>query len=421
MSQSLRHSLLLLATDGAAPSGVAATVAAVSTVSASLAVPKRLAAVVASAAVVSAAVTGPATGGPGDTNILAHPAAFRRNGSTSWITTQGQNEIVFNFVGTSLSVEIDDSGPAGAGAVSNDRFNLSVSIDGGVYGGGGTAISGGVTDLGGNIKRLPLASGLSSGTHTARVLILRGGNNTLDLIGAADPPTGALVIRRFCASDGSDLATAPFTWLRTNTMVSYGDSRGYLGVSGYGVANWLGAIASALDANDVRIVNAGQGVAHTNVSITPTLQDGWDLYYTGQARPTMADVEYVCVFSFGANDVTGVVSNATYQAAVEEILTGVLALYPSAIVFAMPDVGGFYRTPFLAAVAAVGSARITLIDLYASRPEYQPHFDNSPSSTATLYSSDGVHTAQAGIPIIGGWLAGAVARAVAGRARRRPQ
>lgn len=356
-------------------------------------------------------VVGP-EGTPADTNILAHPAAFYANGTTSWITTTDPNEILFAFTGTSLSVEIDDAAIAalGGGATAQDHFMIACCIDNGDYGAALTALNG--SNIGSNVYRVALASGLANTLHQVRILITRPIDSDLDLY-TNNPPTGALIINRFCDASGGSLVTSAYSYLRSKTLVTYGDSR-----VEPGRGNMAGILAASLDAYDIRVTHQGQGMvrnpgngqASTHI---PDLATSYGNYWTGRARSTMTDVTYVAVYSFGANDIG--LSGATWQANATTVLTGLLTLYPNATILAIPDIGSRFRTELLAAIAAVGSPRILTVDLFASHPEFSAQFQATASGVdpATLYSIDQLHLSTIGIGVLGGEIAGLAVRAVA--------
>lgn len=351
-------------------------------------------------------------GDAADANIFAHPSVFRTSGTT-WQTVAGSNEIIFDFDGTSLAVEIDDTLLRVAGSTAiNDRFSLSSVIDGISTNAGTTTASGGATDLGGNQYRCTLATGLAAGRHNFRGMVKRPGSNTYSLKDA-DPPTGSLIIKKFVKSDGSALTTyATPALLRPKTMVTYGDSRAALGISSYDMGNPIGVLAAALQCNDVRIVNTGMGLKNSTISITPTLEDCWDEYWPGVARPVASDVDYVWApFSMGPNDAVALVTGPNWQAALSTIIAGCLTLYPNATILVAPDLGNNYRAEALAAVTAAGSSRVKIVDLYSETTEYKDHYDGSPA-TASFYSTDRTHLATLAMPIVGGAIAGATFRAL---------
>lgn len=371
-------------------------------------------------------VIDPPPGTPGDPNVRHNSAHIYLNGTTAWVTTQVGAFWEFEFDGTSLACEIDSS--RYSGAASGNSPIMHASIDGGVWTTDLTVLGNG-TDLSAGAKtlfRLALVTGLTNTRHTARVFFAAQ-DNVLDRWAAVSSfPEAALIITKFCKSDGSALTTYAPTWSWSTQAICFGDSRTQN--NNYDVDGWWNAVCAGLDAAPVYVAHQGEGLHNPSpTNGAEALVNSYNLMWAGTSRPSDSTMDTVFI-NLGPND--GGESNATIQADMETVLAGLEALYTNAKIFAIIGPGDYFASAVTAAVAADTSGRAFLIDMDAFQPEYTSHWDgnNDPS----IWSLDGLHMNAAGEIAIGGMvlrlaiqaapsIAGISSGSGAGGSRRRPQ
>ncbi|MGI4945053.1 MAG: hypothetical protein ACRYHQ_31580, partial [Janthinobacterium lividum] len=119
----------------------------------------------------------------------------------------------------------------------------------------------------------------------------------------------------------------------------------------YGLRDKLGAEISLGCYSAVAVSGAGWG----NV---PSIDNNFRYLWNGQARPTSPAPDLI-VLEGGTND--GTVASSTFIANYTQLITDILAFYPTSKLALMQPFRPIHAADIQAAMAAVGSGRVTYI------------------------------------------------------------
>jgi lysophospholipase L1-like esterase len=290
----------------------------------------------------------------------------------------------FGFTGTQLALEIDTSSLSGLTTANYPK--LRVSIDNAV-----------TTDhqLPASGKNLLLASGLSSGSHTA-LIYYAFDSDTAD---KWTNPYECVKITNLGVDAGGALEAASGTIaLKTRKVILYGDSitRGNnsTGTSGNqltkGDAWWIFGrfLAEALDAEVGIVGYGGQGYVAAGASNVPALGTAWDDYSNGLTRldgsGLFTPVPFAVISCHGTND-RGQTDGAVQSAVEARIAAWRTAAGADAWIFICDNPGRWKASALAAAVAAAGDSKCEYIPVPASIA------NGLGNSGANLNTLDGLH------------------------------
>jgi len=218
-----------------------------------------------------------------------------------------------------------------------------------------------------------IATGLSSGTHTAEVVV------SSSHLGARYDATNryAEIISYGARVPTGQTVSASQT--RPRLIVGYGDSnsegsQSVVDGTSNSVVSFSQLLADAVGANLALTSVPGQGwITTPSPGVIPTMQNGWDLNPSGSSKLTTGmlvpepNLIFIC---HGQNDSSSVTTDAA--STINEILSATT----TATVVVMCPCGRSRRSELIAAVAAVNSARCVF-------------FDN-PTNWLTSYSYNGL-------------------------------
>jgi len=282
-----------------------------------------------------------------DSALYYTPIAWVGSGRTK-ASSQPGALLRFDFTGTRAGVIFDASSQAAN--TSDIRTKMAYRIDGGSW----TYHTFSTPEL----TYKEIATGISSGTHTAEVVISYsflgtryGSDRYAEIISyGARVPTGQTV-------------TASQT--RPRLIVGYGDSNSegsesVVDGTSNSVVSYSQLIADLVSANLALVSVPGQGwITTPTEGVIPTMQNGWDLHPSGASKLTTGmlvpepSVIFIC---HGQNDSTSVTTAAT------STINEILAATTSCTVVVMCPAGRSRRSELIAAVAAVNNARCVFFD-----------------------------------------------------------
>lgn len=203
-----------------------------------------------------------------------------------------------------------------------------------------------------------IATGLSSGNHTAEVVISYsflgtryGSDRYAEIISyGARVPTGQ---------------TVSASQVRPRLIVGYGDSNSegsesVVDGTSNSVVSFSQLLADAVGANLALTSVPGQGWITTPTDgVIPTMQNGWDLQPSGASKLTTGaltpepNVIFIC---HGQNDSSSITSAAT------STINEILAATSTCWIVVMCPCGRHRRSELIAAVAAVNNPRVLFFD-----------------------------------------------------------
>lgn len=309
--------------------------------------------------------------GRNDASLYYSPYTWDDDG-TAKIANSNGSYLRFNFTGTSLAINIV--------ALSG----LSVYPTFRVYVDNQPAVD--VTPTSGQTA-LTIATGLSAGTHSARV-VLKG----MPLNGRWDL-TAALKLTSLTLDAGASVsAYTP----RSKRMIAYGDSisEGERVLStaappsgSDGTKAIWPSVAEALDAELGQLGYGSVGYEVSGAGSVPSFLSGWSTFNSG-ARSRLSGGLFTPApdYIFEMHGTNG----TTTQADVATMIANFRAAAPSAFIFIVVPPGGFAKTVKTAAVNAAisgGDSKVKLIDL--SVAEYASGL--SSFGAATEQGPDGLH------------------------------
>lgn len=255
-----------------------------------------------------------------------------KSDATYAITTNTGNYIKTSFTGTSLRMKFDLTTLRALGITALQYPAIEVSIDGGAYS---------RTQIVSGSDCVVIASGLSAGTHTAKIVLAAA---YVTQSSRWTVPANALKVTGFLVDDGESLA-APT--LETNRAIFYGDSisEGYDNGAQSGLVadqnarqSWATLIGDQLDAEYGIIGFASQGY-NVAVSEIPACKDAWDDYSNAKSRLVSSALspapDYI-VSGHGTNDTNG----AALTTVVTTLLGNWRTAAPSAKIFVLAPPSG---------------------------------------------------------------------------------
>ncbi len=309
-------------------------------------------------------------------NVIWHDNASLYKSKYQWVeqgnslrTINANAEVKLGFTGTSLSMLLITGASADG--------SLACEVDG----------SGTWTrfDLTTTQREQSLASGLSSGSHTARIKYITYGQAGANRYNTTDSFAFHGIVLDAAAS-----VSAPT--IQPFKAIFYGDSHsegvGITGNSGRATRDSRQAfpqiISDAISAECSTVGFGGIGYNVASVASVPAAKNSWSEYFSGATRLTAGaytEGEPTYIFlHLGHNDTPG-----TVQSSVEETITELRAAAPDAIIFVCLPPNLNCESAITAAELAVGDANTHLID----------HNENVLATPAYL-SADGTHLTVAG-------------------------
>jgi hypothetical protein len=199
------------------------------------------------------------------TGIFYSPGNWFINGTNKAITNNNGAYVKFSFTGTSISISVDQK---------NTTQAIRYSVDNGAWQNYNLL-------FGQNI--LPLASGLSAGTH--QVIIYANGNNAAN--DRWNTPIEALNIVAYLVDASSSVASPGLIY--PNTIFFMGDSI-VEGISAGGSnitdsqANWVSPVAHALMAEYGQIGYGGAGFTSGGAGNVPAFSTNYQYFFLNQSR-----------------------------------------------------------------------------------------------------------------------------------------
>lgn len=277
-----------------------------------------------------------------------------KSGSTQADCNNPGNEIITNFSGGELKLNVDVSPQTGAGFAPTDYPQIAYSIDGGAY----TKYQLQSTDT-----QITLATGLGAGIRRLEVFFI---GIRYNLYPRWSNPTAILRVTGLELATGEDIS-APT--LRPKRAIIYGDSNteGHEAVAaGVTVANQdarqtyaIKLATDYLNAQAAIVGFAEQGIE--NAGSVGSLVDNWDFFKAGYSRldgngSFLTSYDYI-LCDHGINDTTDITSSLT-------TLIGLwrAASSPTTKIFILVPHGGNKASQLAAAVVASGDTNTFLIN-----------------------------------------------------------
>lgn len=297
----------------------------------------------------------PAIGGAADPNMVMSPGNWLVNGTTSLISINQGAYLKLTFNDPDIGARFDVSAIQAAGLWTVGSPRITWSID---HGDIQNRYLSAMTGPSGGVVHTSLGSSLGGGQHEIMLWI-----REIYSTSAWDGDT-ALRFLTFTRGDGvtSLSATSEHPYRQPDQAIFFGDSITVQdSVDSSSEQHLPPSVAAALDCECGIVAWGGhsyQGGPGDIVgfhSTTDAAASSWRWLYAGQAR-SFTGIKYVFV-NEGTN---GTVAQAT----VEDFINDFLADSPSTTtLFMMVPFGGFGRAAITAAVSAVGSSRVHLIDI----------------------------------------------------------
>lgn len=281
------------------------------------------------------------------------------------------------FSGTSIGVKVDVSAMVSASLPAASYPIVRTVID------GTTFVDTQLTSAGAPIAR----SGLTSGSHTLDVYFLAADINNGD---RWVTPVNAVRITGFTLEASAAVSAVS---KRGKSALFFGDSlwEGYLAagtvttqpVGNNSFLTTIPALAKSVDAEYGTIAFSGQGyeVAGNNGAVA--FPSAYAYYSSGRSRLVAGLFSPAPDFIFVQHGTNG----TTTQADVQSMIANLRAAAPNARIFMIAPANGLARTQITAAVAAVASSTVHLIDIGTGYAAGISAFGGG----ANLYSLDGLH------------------------------
>lgn len=281
------------------------------------------------------------------------------------------------FSGSSVAVKVDVSAMVAANLPAASYPIVRTVIDNVFF------VDTQLTSAGNPITR----TGLASGTHTLEVFFLAADINNGD---RWVTPVNAVRLAGFTLADGASLSTVA---KRSKTALFFGDSiwEGYLAagtvttqpVGNNALLTTVPAIAKAFDAEYGTIAFSGQGyqVAGNNGAVA--FPSAYASYSSGRSRLVNGLFSPAPDYIFVQHGTNG----TTTQANVQAMIVNLRAAAPNARIFMIVPANGSARTQITAAVNAIASPTVSLIDIGTGYAAGIGAFGGG----ANLYSLDGLH------------------------------
>lgn len=281
------------------------------------------------------------------------------------------------FTGTSVGVKVDVSGMVAANLPSGSYPIVRTVVDGSLF--TDTQLTSATTTI--------TRSGLSNTSHTLEVYFLAADINNGD---RWVTPVNAVRLAGFSLDSG---ATVSSPIKRSKTALFFGDSlwEGYLAagtvttqpVGNNALLTTVPAIAKAFDAEYGTIAFSGQGYQATGNNGAVPFPTAYSLHSSGRSRLVAGLFSPAPDYIFVQHGTNG----TTTQANVQTMITNLRAAAPNARIFMIVPANGSARTQITAAVAAVASPTVNLIDIGTGYAAGIAAFGGG----ANLYSLDGLH------------------------------
>lgn len=281
------------------------------------------------------------------------------------------------FSGTSIAVKVDVSAMASASLPSGSYPIVRTVIDNVAF------VDTQLTSAGNPITR----SGLTAGAHTLDVYFLAADINNGD---RWVTPVNAVRITGFTLDSGASVSAVS---KRSKTALFFGDSiwEGYLAagtvttqpVGNNNLLTTVPAIAKAFDAEYGVIAFSGQGYQQAGNNGAVAFPSAYASYSSGRSRLVGGLFSPAPDFIFVQHGTNG----TTTQANVQAMIANLRAAAPSARIMMIVPANGSARTQITAAVAAVASPTVNLIDIGSGYAAGIAAFGGG----ANLYSLDGLH------------------------------
>jgi len=281
------------------------------------------------------------------------------------------------FSGTSVGVKVDVSAMAAANLPAASYPIVRTVIDGVLFSDTQLTSAGGVV----------MRSGLSAGTHTLDVHFLAADINNGDRWAT---PVNAVRISGFTLDSGASLSAVS---KRSKSALFFGDSiwEGYLAagtvttqpVGNSSLLTTVPFIAKAFDAEYGVIAFSGQGYQAAGNNGPVAFPSAYASYSSGRSRLVAGLFSPAPDFIFVQHGTNG----NTTQADVQTMIANLRAAAPNARILMLVPANGKARAQITAAVAAVASPTVNLIDIGTAYAAGISAFGGG----ANLYSLDGLH------------------------------
>jgi len=320
-----------------------------------------------------------------DAALFFSPYNWRYSGSTYAQSANPGAYLKFRFTGTSLKITVDGTPLSGASIAAGNWPKIAYSIDGGAY------TTAQITD-----GDMVLASGLSAGTHTVRIVL----KSTRQADDRWTTPTNLLRITGLKIDDGASVSAPD---IAANRMLFFGDSitEGVYVLSAVSdmasndaTALWLKDVADSFSAEYGAVGWGSQGWTTTGAANVPTFPNAWDFISSGQSRLSggvFSPAPEKVMVVHGANDGLQGASDASVTAAVTAFLTDLRAAAPTSKIFIVIPFGGYKRSAITTGFNNYGpDADAFLLDLGAPG-----------EAIIAANSTDGVHANQTAQPLLG--------------------
>ena len=319
---------------------------------------------------------------PNDSRLAsAYSPLLWRVTSTSAVATNAGSEINFTFTGTSCSLGLDLSHWSSA---SSGYPVLSYTIDDAPQ--TEVQLTSGQTSL-------TIATGKSTGTHTAKLTYLIANNTTMSRWTDDGTGGGPACSLRITSITVDATCTVASTAAFSNLLLLLGDSISECDYSAPGTflagdprTDFSYNLGEAMGYLTSRIAYAGTGYTATASDGVPPVGTNWKNFDSIHTRPisSVAASIKVVVVVHGVNDIAA--SSSAAQAAAQSLYADLLSELPDAIILVYVPFGQAIASTITAAVAATSSSRVKLRNLGSA---YSTGLTNSDS--ATYQSTDGTH------------------------------
>lgn len=335
-----------------------------------------------------------------DSNLIWSPYNWEFSGST-W--AQSNNPGAYckvSFNGTTLKLLVSVAQLVTQGLSSGDYPTIRYCIDNKT-----------TTDLQltSSSATITLASGLSSGNHTAQIWFIRTNYNNDRWTTSG---YNSVRVTGF-QSDGTLISQSS----QSKKIAILGDSitEGCLitanSVAGQdAMLSFSHLIGTGLNSEFGVIGFGGQGWTLTGSGSTPTFPNAWNLYRSGVSRSFSPTPDYAIVVH-GTNDAINSVSDSTITNAVSAWIASARAAMPSTKIFIVVPPGGFKASAISQGVTNAGDAATYLINLGIEAQRGNTAF----ALGGSIYSTDGIHPTQWGHSRIAALLVQAIQQKLAAR------
>jgi hypothetical protein len=308
------------------------------------------------------------------------PLQWRITSSAAVATTLG-SEMNFTFTGTSCVVGLDLSHWSSA---SSGYPVLAYTIDDGPQ----TQVQ-----LTSGQSSLAIATGKSSGTHTAKLTYIMANNTSMSRWtddGSGGGPACSLRITGITVDSGCTVASSA---AYSNLLLLLGDSISECDytfadsfLTGDPRTDYSYNIGEAMGYVTSRIAYAGTGYTATASDGVPPVGTYWKNFDSVHTRPisSVGSNIKVVVVVHGVNDISA--SSSAVQSAAQALYADLLSELPEATILVYVPFGQAIAATITAAVAATANSRVKLRNLGTA---YSTGLTNSGS--ATYQSADGTH------------------------------